>query len=164
MSTRLRWVAVAAVVGVILLVVLLKANPRAPGRPAEPASAPSVPAESSSPPPAEQSTPAASEDLPRLVDLGSTTCVPCKMMAPILEELTREYAGILRVEVLDVRRDPTLAKLYGIRVIPTQIFYDAAGQERFRHEGFMSKADILMKWQELGIGLTSHRSAGSAAG
>ena len=91
--------------------------------------------------------------LPRLVDLGSTTCIPCKLMAPILEELRNEYAGRLEVEVLDVRSDASLAPLYNVRVIPTQIFFSAAGQELYRHEGFMSKADILAKWGALGVAL-----------
>lgn len=107
----------------------------------------------------EPAVPAASASLPRLVDLGSTTCVPCKLMAPILESLAEEYRGVLEVEFLDVRQDASLAPLYGIRVIPTQIFYDAAGQERFRHEGFMAKEDILAKWRELGVTLPQPASS-----
>ena len=92
--------------------------------------------------------------LPRLVDLGSDKCVPCKMMAPILDQLTDEFAGRMTVEVIDVRKDRQAAGRYGIRVIPTQIFYDAAGQERFRHQGFYSREEILAKWRELGIDLS----------
>jgi len=110
--------------------------------------------------PAANGQPAQAAVLPRLVDLGSTTCVPCKMMAPILEELSREYRSQLVVEVIDVRTNRTAAELYGIRVIPTQIFLDAAGQERFRHEGFMAKEDILAKWAELGVNLRSPAPAG----
>jgi len=93
--------------------------------------------------------------LPRLLDLGSNKCIPCKMMAPILEELTREYAGRMIVEVIDVRENRTAAQRYGVRVIPTQIFYDPSGRELFRHEGFMDKATILAKWKELSIDLES---------
>lgn len=92
-----------------------------------------------------------SQPLPRLVDLGSSTCVPCKMMAPILDELSREYEGRFNVEVIDVRTNRAAGEIYSIRVIPTQIFFDASGQERFRHEGFMSKDAILAKWAELGV-------------
>lgn len=95
----------------------------------------------------------AEESLPRLVDLGSDQCVPCKQMAPILEELSNEYRGALIVEVLDVRKDPALSRNWGIRVIPTQVFLDATGKERFRHEGFMSKDAILEKWEEIGVDL-----------
>lgn len=89
--------------------------------------------------------------LPRLVDLGAGKCIPCKMMAPILEELKTEYAGRLKVDFIDVWENPDAGKGYGIRIIPTQIFYDVSGKELFRHEGFFSKEDILAKWEELGI-------------
>lgn len=94
------------------------------------------------------------ENLPRLVDLGADKCIPCKMMAPILEELKTEYTGKLQVDFIDVWKDPAPGQKAGIRVIPTQIFYDASGKELFRHEGFYSKEDILAKWKELGTDLT----------
>ncbi len=91
--------------------------------------------------------------LPRLVDLGADKCIPCKMMAPILAGLAKDYAGQLEVVFIDVWKKSEAGERYGIRVIPTQIFFDAAGQERFRHEGFMPRKDILAKWQELGVEL-----------
>jgi len=97
--------------------------------------------------------PQSSKNLPRLVDLGADKCIPCKLMAPILKELKKEYAGRLEVEFIDVWKDPDQAKRYGIKLIPTQIFFDASGKELFRHEGFISKEDILGKWKELGIEL-----------
>ncbi len=104
--------------------------------------------------------PAAKTALPRLVDLGADKCIPCKMMAPILEELKKNHAGKLEVVFIDVWQNPDEAKKYGINLIPTQIFYDATGKERFRHEGFFSKEDILAKWKELGVDLA--RSAPAA--
>ena len=91
--------------------------------------------------------------LPRLVKLGSDKCIPCKMMAPILEELHKEYAGRMIIEEIDVRENRAAASLYSVRVIPTQIFYDGVGTELFRQEGFMDKAAILSKWQDLGFDL-----------
>jgi thioredoxin 1 len=91
--------------------------------------------------------------LPRLVDLGADKCIPCKMMAPILEELKTTYKGKLQVDFIDVWKNPDEAKKSGIRVIPTQIFYDASGKELFRHEGFFSREDILSKWKEFGVNL-----------
>lgn len=89
--------------------------------------------------------------LPRLVDLGAEKCVPCKMMAPILESLKKETAGKMEVEFIDVWKNPNAGKEYGVRIIPTQIFYGADGKEWFRHEGFFSKEDILAKWKEAGV-------------
>jgi thioredoxin 1 len=89
--------------------------------------------------------------LPRLVDLGAGRCIPCKMMAPILEDLKKEYEGRLQVDFIDVWQNPDAGKKYGIKMIPTQIFYDANGKELFRHEGFISKQDILKKWKQLGV-------------
>lgn len=91
--------------------------------------------------------------LPRLVDLGATKCIPCKMMAPILEDLKQTYAGKLDVQFIDVWENPDAGKKYGINLIPTQIFYDTTGKEQFRHEGFFAKEDILAKWKELGAEL-----------
>jgi thioredoxin 1 len=81
---------------------------------------------------------AATSPLPRLVDLGSDQCIPCKMMMPVLDQLKKEYAGRLSVEFLNVRENPEDGAKYGIKLIPTQVFLDAAGKELFRHEGFFS--------------------------
>ena len=97
--------------------------------------------------------PPVQKPLPRLVDLGAGKCVPCKMMAPILDELKTTYAGKLDVVFIDVWENNEAGKQYGIRVIPTQIFYAADGKELFRHEGFFAKEDILAKWKELGVNL-----------
>lgn len=88
---------------------------------------------------------------PRLVDLGAGKCVPCKAMAPILEELRHTHAEQFEVVFIDVWENPEAAKPYDINLIPTQIFFDAAGNERWRHEGFLAKEDILAKWKELGV-------------
>lgn len=96
----------------------------------------------------------ASKALPRLVDLGADKCIPCKMMAPLLVELKSEYEGTLKVEFIDVWKNPDEAPKYGIKLIPTQIFFDASGKELFRHEGFYSKEDILSKWKEFGVDLS----------
>jgi len=95
--------------------------------------------------------PAAAAALPRLLDLGADKCIPCKMMAPILAELKETCAGVVTVEFIDVWQNPQAAEPYGIRVIPTQIFFAADGTELFRHEGFFSREDIAAKWLELGV-------------
>jgi thioredoxin 1 len=96
-------------------------------------------------------------NLPTLVDLGAGKCIPCKLMAPILEELKTEYKGKLQVIVIDVWENKSEAPKYGIKIIPTQIFYDASGKELYRHEGFFSKEDILAKWKELGVDLAKEK-------
>ncbi|RLC04878.1 MAG: thioredoxin [Deltaproteobacteria bacterium] len=86
-----------------------------------------------------------------MIDLGATECIPCKMMAPIMEELEKEYAGKADIIFIDVWKNPDQAKKYGIRAIPTQIFFDAEGREAFRHEGFMDKKSIVQKLAKLGV-------------
>ena len=94
----------------------------------------------------------AGKKLPLLLDLGAKKCIPCKMMAPILEYLDKTYAGKFDVEFIDVwqKENAQAARKHGIKMIPTQIFFDANGRELWRHEGFLSKKDILGKWKELG--------------
>lgn len=95
--------------------------------------------------------PAPPKARPKLIDLGADKCIPCKQMAPILEELRVQYAGVFEVVFIDVWKNPSEADKYGIRIIPTQIFYDANGKELFRHTGFYSKEQILSKWKQLGV-------------
>ncbi len=119
------------------------ASPSAAGAP-DAAALPPVP------PPPEGASPDGPA-LPRLLDLGADKCVPCRMMAPILAELRRDYEGRFDVRFIDVWKDRPRAAQYGIRLIPTQIFYDADGRELTRHQGFLSRADILRTWRELGF-------------
>lgn len=86
-----------------------------------------------------------------MVDLGANRCIPCKLMAPILQEVKAEYQGRAAVIFLDVWEDPTQTDRFGIRVIPTQIFYDAEGREAMRHEGFMDKDAIVKVLTRLGV-------------
>jgi thioredoxin len=94
--------------------------------------------------------PVEKEPLPRLLDLGADKCIPCRMMAPILDALQTTLAGKLQVEFIDVWKHQEKADAYGVRMIPTQIFFSPTGQELFRHQGFISREDILAKWRELG--------------
>jgi thioredoxin 1 len=89
--------------------------------------------------------------LPRLVELGAKTCIPCKEMAPILADLQREYAGRIMIEVIDVNENREVARTYQIRVIPTQILFDAEGKEVGRHEGFMLKEALVKAFEKVGV-------------
>jgi len=95
--------------------------------------------------------------LPQLIELGSKTCVPCQKMAPILDELRKDYKGQLDVIFYDVYEQTDKATRYGIRVIPTQVFIGSDGKEFFRHEGFFPEEDILATCKEHGIALRAAR-------
>ncbi len=96
---------------------------------------------------------AASAHVPRLVDVGAGKCIPCKAMAPILDQLRVDYAGRLEVTFVDVWKNPDQASPYAVQMIPTQIFYAADGRELARHQGFMSREEILAQWKALGVEL-----------
>ncbi len=87
-----------------------------------------------------------------MVDIGAKSCIPCKMMAPILTELALEYEGKAAIAFIDVWQHPDEAKKYGIRTIPTQIFYDKQGKEYMRHTGFMKKESIEKILNKLNAG------------
>lgn len=91
--------------------------------------------------------------LPLLIDFGAGQCATCKMMDVVLNELARAYSGKLLIRFVDAKEDTAQAEQYKIRMIPTQVFLDADGNELFRHEGFISKEDIVEKWAELGVAL-----------
>jgi len=87
----------------------------------------------------------------KMVDLGAKKCIPCKMMAPILEKLEKVYAGRAAIIFLDVWEDPKPAHHFSIRGIPTQIFFDKKGKEVFRHLGFLSEEEIVRRLKEMGV-------------
>jgi len=97
------------------------------------------------------STLATTRALPRLVDVGAGKCIPCKAMAPILDRLRTDFAGRMEVQFVDVWVNPDAGQPYAIRMIPTQIFFAADGRELSRHEGFMSREEILARWKSHGV-------------
>jgi len=91
------------------------------------------------------------KDTVTMIDLGAKSCIPCKMMAPILEKMEKEYAGKAVIHFYDVWKDREPAVRFGIRVIPTQIFFDKNAKEVYRHEGFMSESDIVRQLTKMGV-------------
>lgn len=89
---------------------------------------------------------------PTVLDLGAGYCIPCKMMKPIFAELEKEYGGRANIILLEISEHRDLARKYGVRVIPTQVFFDRDGTEYWRHEGFLSKDAIIEKLKELSVG------------
>ena len=86
-----------------------------------------------------------------MVDLGAKSCVPCKMMAPILEKLEKAYQGRAVIHFYDVWENREPAMRFGIRAIPTQIFFDKDTKEVYRHVGFMSEEDIVKQLTKMGV-------------
>ena len=91
------------------------------------------------------------EGMVTMIDLGAKKCVPCKMRAPIMEKMEKQYEGKAAIVFIDVWENRDQAGRFGIRAIPTQIFYDANGKEVSRHVGFMSEEDIVKTLSQLGV-------------
>ncbi|TES84413.1 hypothetical protein E3J95_06690 [Candidatus Aerophobetes bacterium] len=88
---------------------------------------------------------------PVVADFGRGICIPCKEMKPILEELAAEYEGKAAILIIEIDEYRALARRYRIRLIPTQIFFNAEGKEVYRHEGFMRKEALKQKLEQIGV-------------
>jgi len=69
----------------------------------------------------------------------------------VLESLRKELGASVRIDFVDIKTDSKKAEKANIKLIPTQIFYDAKGKEVFRHEGFFAKEEILNVMKEKGL-------------
>ena len=88
-----------------------------------------------------------------MIDLGAKKCIPCKMMAPILVKMEKEYQGKASIVFIDVWKHKGQAQRFQIRAIPTQIFFDVSGDEVYRHVGFMGEKEITQVLEKLGVKL-----------
>jgi len=86
-----------------------------------------------------------------MIDLGAKKCIPCKMMAPILEKMEKVYEGKAVIAFIDVWEHQEPVNRFGIRAIPTQIFFDKNGQEVYRHEGFLAEKNIVAILEKMGV-------------
>ncbi len=93
----------------------------------------------------------AKPSIPKLLDFGRGKCIPCKAMAPILKELSEEYKDRVIIKIIEIDQERNLTEANRIRLIPTQIFFDAKNKEVLRHEGFMSKDDIRKVFLKMGV-------------
>jgi thioredoxin 1 len=78
---------------------------------------------------------------PVLVDYWADWCAPCKMIAPILDEIAAEYAGKIKVAKLNIDQNPTTPPRYGIRGIPTLMLFKDGNVEATK-VGALSKAPL----------------------
>lgn len=86
-----------------------------------------------------------------MIDLGAKKCVPCKMMAPILVKMEKQFEGKAAIVFIDVWEHNEQARRFGIRTIPTQIFFNEGGKEVYRHVGFMDEKAITKQLKKMGV-------------
>jgi thioredoxin 1 len=86
-----------------------------------------------------------------MIDLGAKKCIPCKMMAPILEKLKNAYKGKAHIVFIDVWENGNQARRFKIQTIPTQIFFNEQGEEVFRHVGFFDEKSIVDQLTKIGV-------------
>ncbi|MEP6585750.1 MAG: thioredoxin [Candidatus Udaeobacter sp.] len=88
------------------------------------------------------------DDKPMIVDFWAEWCGPCKMIAPLLDEIAREKAGAVKVAKVNVDDNQSLSFKYNIRAIPALLFFKN-GQLRDQVVGVTSKKDLLSRLEAL---------------
>jgi thioredoxin 1 len=86
-----------------------------------------------------------------LIDLGAATCIPCKMMVPVLNKVKKRFAGKAEVVVIDIRYNRDQVQRFQLRAIPTQVFFDREGKEVYRHLGFLDENAIVEQFAKMGV-------------
>ena len=86
-----------------------------------------------------------------MLELGSVGCKPCEEMKPVMEKLTKTFAGKLEVIFVDVRKNKDAGETYDVFFLPTQVFLDKDGKEFHRHYGFYAYEDIVPVLKKFGL-------------
>lgn len=80
---------------------------------------------------------------PTIAEFGSDSCHTCQEMSKVLNQLEQDYGKQLSVAHVNIVKEPDYAKQYRIMLMPTQVFFDAKGQETGRHMGAFTQQEIL---------------------
>lgn len=86
--------------------------------------------------------------IPALIDFYADWCAPCKMIAPILEELSKEYAGKINIYKIDTEAEQELAGVFGIRSIPSLLFCPVGEQPQMA-AGALPKDSMIQAINEI---------------
>lgn len=149
---RQRWI-IAAVILALVGVIIAKQGLRAPQteHPTEVAQPQPASETPEAPLPGSSLADCLKSGRPTMADFGKRACVPCKQMEPILKQAARDYRGKANIVFVDLEAYPQLAREYLIRIMPTQIFFDADGKEVDSHMGYMGLDEIERQLASLGV-------------
>ena len=87
-------------------------------------------------------------EIPVIVDFWADWCMPCHMLEPVIEELSKEYEGKVKVGKLNIDENPTLASRYSVMSIPSVVFFNQ-GKEVTRLIGVRGKQDFVSEIDKL---------------
>lgn len=86
---------------------------------------------------------ATASGLPTIAEFGAATCTSCREMKVVLDSVAQRTQGRAHVLVIDISKDWNAAQTFRIQLMPTQVFFDAAGREIGRHMGKLSEAEVI---------------------
>ncbi|EJO5348538.1 thioredoxin family protein [Clostridium botulinum] len=89
--------------------------------------------------------------MPVLLELSSPTCAPCRKMTPIIKEIKEQYKGKVDTHIVYLNKNPEFADKYKVSVVPTQVFIDKEGKVFLKHEGILSKEEIVDIINKMGV-------------